>query len=68
MNINIYYPKNAIEVSGGFGKVRLNLGRPATVEDTQVVHDLMNLGARMYADQIRKARIVVDDLVNWRKS
>ena len=56
-----------IEVSTGYGNVKLNLGREVTLEDCRAINAMMNLGARLYAEKIWKARIVVDDLVNWRK-
>jgi hypothetical protein len=58
---------DTLEVSTGYGNVKLNLGRKVTLEDCGAIEAMMNLGARLYAEEIRRARIVVDDLVNWRK-
>lgn len=62
----IFYLGNSVKISTDFGEVCLDFGRAPTVEDTQAIHKLMNLGARIYADKIRQAQLKVDDLVNWR--
>ena len=59
---------NSIKVSTGYGQVKLDLGRKATVEDCRAIKAIMNLGARMYAGDIRRARNTVEDLINWRTS
>ena len=63
----IDYNDNSLEVQTGFGNVKFDLGRPATVADATKIEDIMNLGARIYAEKIRRARIEVDDLIHWRK-
>lgn len=64
----IDYKRNYLEVKTGFGNEKLDLGRPATEEDAKTLERMMNLGAQMYADQVRRARFAVDDLINWRVS
>jgi hypothetical protein len=65
-NVVINYEGTSIEVEGGgFGYIKLDLGRPVIGEDIKTLHDLMNLGARMYAYQIKQARRKVDDLIDW---
>ena len=48
------------------GNMKLNLGRKATAEDRYTIEAMMNLGARIYAEKIQRARQQVDDLINWR--
>lgn len=62
----IAYSANSIEISTGFGKVNLDLGRTPTVEDAAAARKLMNLGARIYAHKIQQAQLKVDRLVNWK--
>jgi hypothetical protein len=62
----INYAGTSIEVEGGgFGCIKLDLGRPATGEDAKTLDAMMNLGARMYANKIKQARRKVDDLIDW---
>jgi hypothetical protein len=57
---------DTLEVETGWGNVKLDLGRKATMKDCKTIEAMMNLGARLYAEKIRQARLEVDDLVNWR--
>lgn len=67
-NYTIDYRDNSIEIQTDFGSVKLGLGRPSTVADAETIEAMISLGARMYAEEIRQARLVVDDLINWRTS
>jgi hypothetical protein len=65
-DFTIDYTGNSIEVeAGGFGYMQLDFGRPTTEVDAQKIQALMDIGARMYADQIKQARRRVDDLIDW---
>ncbi len=54
-NFEMLTDGDTLEVSTGYGNVKLNLGRKATTEDCQTIEKMMNLGARMYAEKIRRA-------------
>ncbi len=66
--VKIQSGESTLEVITGYGRVRLDIGRTPSEADIQIVHEIMNLGARIYADKIWAARLAVDNLIDWRLS